>query len=216
VIVSYSRNFIFLRTKKTASTTVETILAAGCGPEDIVVTRSEGKDRDKDEVRELREREGGRKRRGEFYIHMPAKEMRAMLDPAFWDGALKITVERHPYEKAVSQAFYRLNKKTRNRQGQDFESFLDRIVRSGDYAGFPIWSIDGKVVADEFIRQENLKADLDRIGARLGIEIPAELPMMKSRTRTDRRPASEILSAEQKDIVYEHCKNDFEVLGYQR
>jgi hypothetical protein len=222
VIVSYSRNFIFFRTKKTAGTTVETVLAAGCGPEDIIVTRSEGKEGnqpgpstepepDKDGKKSRR-----RKQRGEFYIHMPASEVREKVDAEVWNAALKITVERHPYEKAVSQTFYRLNKRKRNREEQDFEEFLDRVVRSGSYAGFPIWSIDGKSVVDEFIRQENLKADLDRIGARLGIEIPEILPMMKSRTRTDRRPAAEILSAEQKQIVYEHCKEEFEILGYQR
>lgn len=227
MIVSYSRNFIFLRTKKTASTTVETVLATGCGPKDIIVSRSAGK-----EERLARSMNGGesdgeqegesgkdrrhRKRRGEFYMHMPASEASAMIDPEFWKSALKLTVERHPYEKAVSQAFYRLNKKKRNRDAQDFDAFLDQVVRSGSYAGFPIWSIDGKVAVDEFIRQENLKADLDRVGAKLGIEIPEILPMMKSRTRTDRRPASEILSEEQKQIVYETCKDEFEILGYAR
>ncbi|HVV65241.1 MAG TPA: hypothetical protein VHC42_07215 [Rhizomicrobium sp.] len=216
MIVSYSRNFIFLRTKKTAGTTAETVLAGGCGPEDIVVSRSEAKERDKRGDDDGAKTSADRPDRGGFYIHIPAKEVRALVDPAFWDKALKITVERHPYEKAVSQTFYRLNKRKRNRHEESFEQFLDRVVRSGDYAGFPIWSIDGKPVVDEFIRQETLRADLDRVGGRLGIAIPDELPMMKSRTRTDRRPASEILSAEQKQIVYEHCKEEFEILGYAR
>jgi hypothetical protein len=216
VIVSYSRNFIFFRTKKTAGTTVETVLAGGCGPEDIVVSRSEAKERAARGEDEDGETADSVAKRGGFYIHIPAKEIRAQVDPAFWDRALKITVERHPYEKAVSQTFYRLNKRNRNRRQESFEQFLDRVVRSGDYAGFPIWSIDGKPVVDEFIRQETLKTDLERVGGRLGIAIPDQLPMMKSRTRTDHRPASEILSEEQKQIVFEHCKEEFEILGYAR
>ena len=46
--------------------------------------------------------------------------------------------------------------------------------------------------------------------------MPAELPVMKAKTRVDRRPAREILTREQKDRVYENCREEFEILGYER
>jgi hypothetical protein len=36
MIVSYLHKFIFIRTKKTAGTTVEMTLAPACGPDDII------------------------------------------------------------------------------------------------------------------------------------------------------------------------------------
>jgi hypothetical protein len=202
MIVSYSKNFIFIKTKKTAGTTVEAVLGAACGPGDVVTLTTT--------------LAGDVNRSNEsFYKHMTAEEAYPLIDPNFWAGAYKITVERHPYEKAVSQAFYKYPKDKR-RGGGDFSEYMDWIVRDADYPGFPRWTLGGKVAVDDFIRQENLKADLDRVGARIGIAIPGELPHMKSRTRTDKRPAQEILNDAQKAIVYERCAQEFEILGWER
>jgi hypothetical protein len=217
MIVSYSRNFIFIRTKKTAGTTVEVVLGAACVPGDIVtLTAREVLTSGIDHVlvpeteRGLRE-VGGR----QFYKHMTAEEAYPLIDRDFWNAAYKITVERHPYEKAVSQAFYKYPK-DKKRRAADFGEYVDWVVREGDYPGFPRWSIGGNVAVDDFIHQENLGPDLDRVGARLGIPIPAELPQMKARTRTDHRPAREILTDAQKMIVYERCAKEFEILGWER
>jgi hypothetical protein len=221
MIVSYSRNFIFIKTRKTAGSTVEAVLAGGCGPEDIIA-KTDGDTYPGANIPiagragagEGKPNKKGRKKRGDFYNHMTAAEMRPKLDPAFWDKAFKVTVERHPYEKAVSQAFFRLNKS--NRRNEAFPEFLDRVVQTGKYAGFPMWSIDGKVAVDEFIRQETLEADLRRIAAKLGVPVPDELPVMKARTRSDLRPAREILSDAQKQFIYDTCREEFEILRYER
>jgi hypothetical protein len=226
MIVSYSRNFIFVKTKKTAGSTVEAVLAAACAEGDIITQedgyKHPGSEHGLDEDALHRQRQeaklarGGERRAnrsfaGDFYSHMSAAEARGQLDPAFWDRAFKLTAERHPYEKAVSQAFYRAF-----RDGSLYvDRHLDRVLRKGTYAGHPFWTIDGKVAVDAFLRQENLKADLDQVGARLGIAIPQTLPQLKARTRADRRPAREILNAAQKRLVQETCRVEFEILGYE-
>jgi hypothetical protein len=229
MIVSYSRNFIFIKTKKTAGSTVEAVLATGCTPGDNVTAPSNkfiGMDivnlnaslaaNDQSDEEDENEKENRRRlrRSGGVYNHMTAAEARAIIDAAFWNDALKITVERHPYEKAVSQAFFRMGKA--RRKGMEFPEHLNHVVRYGDYVGFPRWTIEGKVAVDEFIRQENLQADLKRIGERLGMPMPAELPRFKSKKRLDRRPAHQILSDEQKEIVFTRCREEFEILGYER
>jgi hypothetical protein len=225
MIVSYSRNFIFIKTKKTAGSTVEAILATACVGTDIVTYPSDifigtdpatlgtapGRDRPEDRGRE--DKRSG-KNPDDFFNHMSARQAHARVDRHFWDSALKLTVERHPYEKAVSFAYFTARRKCKT--AADFPAHLDRVVRGGDFDGFKRWSIDGKVAVDEFVRQESLQEDLGRMGMRLGIAIPAELPRLKSRTRTDPRPAREILSREQKDIVFARCRREFEILGYDR
>jgi hypothetical protein len=224
MIVSYSRGFIFVKTKKTAGSTVEAVLAAGLSEGDIVTQEDgyghTGSGDGWDETALQRRRHeaklarGGERRRehdGGFYSHMTAEEARGLIAPAFWAKAFKLTAERHPYEKAVSQAFYRAF-----RDGSPgIDRHLDRVLRKGSYAGHPFWTIDGKVAVDAFVRQETLKADLDRVGERLGIAIPDTLPTLKARTRAERRPAREILSAEQKRLVQETCRVEFEILGYE-
>jgi hypothetical protein len=225
MIISYSRNFIFIKTKKTAGTTVEAVLATGCGPDDIIpkvygdtypgsgLIIPARQNIEADEEASSDEDEDGPDRDG-FNPHMTAKELKDFVGRKFWKSAFKVTVERHPYEKAVSQAYYRMNKK--NKRDEPFDAFLDRTVHKGDYCGFPLWSIRDRVAVDDFIRQETLVSDLKRVMAKLGIPMPNEIPEMKSRTRDDRRPAHEILSDAQKEVVYEHCKREFEILGYER
>lgn len=236
MIASYLHNFIFLKPRKVGGTTVEAVLAPSCGPEDVVTPlgRSDEKLRSGDGpplCRNFAEPEleivwrdafaSGdfsalenikRKRQSLlFNAHMTALEVRRALDQKFWKSACKLSITRHPYEKAVSFAFFNYTPgKLR------FEEFLDQAVRRGNYVGAEHYAIKGKIVLDEVIRLESLHADLKRVGAGLGIPVPDTLPRFKSQSRTDRRPASEILTLEQKAIVAEFCAWEFEQFGYER
>jgi hypothetical protein len=237
MIVSFLHKYIFIKTKKTAGTTIEWVLAQSCGPEDIstavaparrrrnkstapaladlaewegaTAVRGLAQIRDKQQKQHLKAK---LRANGDFHNHITAKQLRDLLPDEFWRSAFKFTAERHPYEKAVSLAYFQFNQE--DRHIDSFDRLLDEVVRNGGYSGFNRWSIDGEPAVDDFIRQENLKADLARIGERLGIAIPGELPQLKGSARKDRRPAREILTQEQKRIVYEHCRREFEILGY--
>jgi hypothetical protein len=235
MIASFLHKFIFIKTKKTGGTTVEVTLGAFCGPVDIItplgprdeLLRGNGDqlvcrnfasdaavelelkraviDDDKNAYAKAR-------RKCEFYAHMPAGEIKARLNADFWQSAHKITVERHPYEKAISGAFFYY----RPRQDPPFPEFLETFVRSGRYATYRFYTIDGAPVVDEFLRQETLLEDLKRVGEKLGLKIPEQLQQTKTSSRKDKRPAREILSETQKEFVYEFCKPEFDLLGYER
>jgi hypothetical protein len=151
-----------------------------------------------------------------------AAEIKKIVPPEFWDRAFKFASERHPYEKAVSLVYFRLGKqrekreKTRRSSRKRFPTILDRIVADGEYRGFEYYSIGGLPVVDEFIRHESLDADLRRVAARLGIAVPDELPRTKSGFRLKQKPARDILSDEQKCTVFEKCREEFELFGYER
>ena len=236
MIASYLHNFIFIKTRKTAGTAAEIALSEVCGPNDIVtplgpvdeLSRGKGKALCRNftsnpaiENALIRALVSGnqseflkarRKCEREFYAHMPASEIKERLPAAFWDRACKITAERHPYEKAVSRAYnyYRAHKHP------PFPQYFEEFIRGGTYATYPLYTIDGVPVVDEFLRQETLYEDLRRVGAKLGFEVPKELARPKTDVRKDKRPAREILSDEQKGIVYEFCRPEFELLGYER
>lgn len=214
MIVSFSRNYIFIRTKKTASSTIETVLKNSLAPGDVTVgqTASQSKvnGNNKFEMSDA-----------DIYAHMKAEDIRAGVSPEFWNGAFKFTSERHPYEKAVSLAFYRYGKRERiaTKKGkilsEDFAIVLDETVRTRLYRSFNFYAIDGQVAVDDFVRHETLEADLERVGKRLGIEIPRPLPRKKTSYKLDERPAKEILSDEQKQIIRDTCREEFDFLGYK-
>jgi len=237
MIASYARNFIFIKTKKTAGTTIELTLApAASGPDDIVtplgtreeLLRGQGHPlcRNFSKQPELEEKfrqtmiEKNRKLRQrlikeidfEFFNHMTAADVKERLAPEFWDKALKITAERHPYERVVSLAYFQYDP---DEMKQSFEQHLDSLIRRQRYSSFRYYAIDDRVVADEFIRQETLHDDLRRIGAKLGFAIPDKLPQSKTKQRKDRRPAREILTDEQKETIYKACSREFALHGYE-
>jgi len=216
MILSLQHNYIYIRTKKTGSTTIEDVLSKALGRDDIVVGR---------QFRVLKPllKPGANipeRREGALApTHVAIDQIAPLLRRDFWDGAFKFTSERHPYEKAVSLAYMGWSKggdRRRKRANGDFGEYLDVVVQKGKYAGFPLYSIGGQSVVDDFIRLETLATDLQRIGKRLGIPIPVDLPRERSDSRADRRPAREILSDQQKEVVWNYCRREFEILGYEK
>jgi hypothetical protein len=232
MLASYLHNFIFIKTKKTGGTTAEVTLGASCGPADIVtplgpkdeLLRGNGKPICRNFSSDSTIEQGLRdaiirgdnkaylmaRKRCEFFSHMTATEIKAKVAPEFWEGAYRMTVERHPYEKAVSAAYF----KYRPRIDKPFSDYLEDFLHEGSYSTYRFYTIDNKPVVHEFLRQETLYDDLTRAGAKLGIPIPEKLARMKTSSRRDIRPAREILTDSQKQIVQSFCKNEFDLLGY--
>jgi hypothetical protein len=214
MIISLKYNYIYIRTRKTGSTTIESTLRDHLGPDDIVLRENLRclKPIMKPDMR-VPKWDGG------LIIHAPVEKIRYLIRDDIWDGLYKFTSERHPYEKAVSFAHYRvrqIKEKGRDKDIDDFPAFLDKIVRAGKYSSFKYYSIDGKSVVDDFIKLESLDEDVRRIGNKLGIPLPDEMPKRRKSPRGDDRPARDVLTQEQRDIVYEHCRHEFDVLGYER
>lgn len=133
MILSRERKFLFIKTKKTAGTSVEIALSSNCvvsdvitpiSPADEVVRESQGavlpqnfstSGRLEDKYRKSIRRGDvsriasscNRVRRKETYWNdMSADQIRRTLLEEVWDRLFKFTIDRHPYEKAVSQAYF--------------------------------------------------------------------------------------------------------------
>lgn len=235
MIVSFTDGFVFVKTRKTAGTSVEIVLSAWCGEGDICSPVAPP-----DEL--LRRDYGGRPRgfakdpadeaalllaiesvdpaavaaamasgRYRFRNHFPASRIRAALPPDFWRRAFKFAVERHPYDKAVSFARYKHDPAT----GEDFAAFLDAQIDAGRYRNFDLYSEDGKLLVDEVIPYDRLWERLGELAAGWGRSLPQPLPRAKQRPGGDPRPASEILSTAQKRRVREICAEEFDLLGFE-
>jgi hypothetical protein len=106
VIVSHRHRFIFLRTRKTASTSTELVLAANCGPDDVITGFC-----DRDEA--LRPLVGARPPQNlahpcgfVFYNHAPAEQVRAAVGDC-WSSYFTFCFERNPWDKVISLYYHR-------------------------------------------------------------------------------------------------------------
>jgi hypothetical protein len=211
MIASFSNDFIFLKTQKTGGTSVGLVLSTWCTSIDILSPLYPP-----DEL--LRTKMGAPLSTSSYngvriHSHMSGREIRSTF-PELWDKAYKISVERHPYEKAVSRAFWEIGLVGGDPK-RDFADALNRSVEDNRLSNRDIYCIDGKVIADQIIDQRNIDAELKQLATRFGKKIPVAVPRAKSQFRVDHRPAREILNNNQKQRIVECCSFEFEHFGFE-
>jgi len=240
VIASFASNFLFVKTRKTAGTTVELVLSGWCGADDILtpliwedeltrrglgfsphgfcIDQAEeaailAAHRLADGAEAVRlystaARSGGLR----FWNHMPASAIRSRL-PDFWDRAFKFTVERHPYEKAVSLAYFLL-RDVPEYTIDDVRRLLELIVPRGQYRNDPLYRIDGELAVDRVIDYGDLWPALGELALRFGRTLPDPLPRAKVGYRRFDEPAAMLLTADQKREIRGICAWEFAAFGY--
>lgn len=243
MIASFSRGFVFIKTRKTAGTSIEIALSRFCDAGDIITPISptdesvrhqqggrppqnycdnraaEDRFRETIESGDLAEiKKAGRiaRQSRQFRNHMPASAVAEKLPDRFWRDAFKFTMDRHPYEKAISLAHFGYEKFGKNRTGQNFDAFLDRVVKRGKYRNFDLYSEDGIPIVDTILKYEEIPDCFLPIRERTGIDISSILPKTKHRFRKDRRPAKDVLSGLQKKMIQSICRQEFELSNYER
>ena len=92
-----------------------------CEGDDIVDDGGVGEQRYRDMIEARKLKLLRAKRRGRFYNHMPAVDIRAALGQDVWNEYFKFSIERHPYEKVVSHIFFH----ARDRKDWDFDRELE-------------------------------------------------------------------------------------------
>lgn len=198
MILSHRHRFIFIKTTKTAGTSLETYLSRWCGDDDVVTPFGVP--------------EPGHQPRNHagFYNHMSAAEIQARIAPAVWSDYFKFCFERNPWDKVVSMYFFH-----RKRFGPP-ELTFDEFLKSGAIpVDNPKYRIQGQVVVDHIGRYEALADDLAAICRRLALPPPEELPRAKGQYRDDQRRYVEFYDEAQRDFVAGKYAWEIAYFGYR-
>jgi hypothetical protein len=228
VILSHKYKFIFIKTAKTAGTSIEVFLSKQCGPMDVVTPIGppvEGHQprnyrgfinpipeliaEPRRLVPALRHAFTSREK---FYNHMPASEVKNRVPAKVWNSYFKFCVERNPWEKVLSHYHMRLA-----RQGGSLS--LDAYLAAGRFPVNYFRYTDPageRIIVDRVLRYENLMNDLAEVFAELNIPFEGSLGIRaKSEYRTDRRPYREVFNEEQRAIVERAFAREIELHGYR-
>lgn len=200
MIISHKYKFIFIKTYKTAGTSLEAYLSEHCGEDDVVTPIYPP-------LPTHRPRNVGY-----FYNHMPATDVRSEVGDVIWRSYYKFCVERNPWDKVLS--FYWMER-SRNGNVLDFDEFLTR-----DLIGFnwPLYSDSNQIepIVDEVLRYEKLNRALAAVFEKLGVPWVGELKhRAKSEYRADRRHYREVLTASQVDVISRRFQKEIDWHRYE-
>jgi hypothetical protein len=205
MIVSHEHRFIFIKTHKTAGTSVEVALS-GLAGDDAIVTpvhppepghqARNWQGRRRDTLTWVRNHPRGVRRSAELvarwrlngtdhtwtrdhHNHMPAWLVRAKVGKRVWDSYFKFCFERNPWDKVVSLYWWRTRDLGDARP--PFEEWLRGIEGVSDW---PLYTLDGELAVDAVGRFEHLDEDLASLLASHGVPVDGlAVPRAKSGLR---------------------------------
>ena len=190
MIISHKHKFIFIKTKKTAGTSLEIALSKYCGPDDIITPISE-----EDEILRSQLQYRGPQNYNlddfSYYSHISAKQIKEHIDEDIWNSYYKFCFERNIYEKIISFYYWEYKDEPRPSMMEFLASgSVDRLF-IGSQANY---KIDGEVVVDDIYQFEKLEASFSEILHKLSIDDTVTLPQAKTKYRKDKSSYQDILS----------------------
>lgn len=209
MIVSHEHRFIFVKTRKTAGTSVEIALSRHCGPDDIIAAISP-------EDEELRRQLGGRGPQHhvvdgrEIHSHARAERIRALVGRDVWRRYFRFSIERNPWDAVVSSYHYHYREDPD--RAPSFSEFVDQVLPTTRWNS-PLYRIGGTIAVTEVCRYEHLDEDLERVRRRVGLP-PLELPRAKGGLR-DGRPYRDYYTASEIEQVRTLFAATIEAFGYE-
>lgn len=201
MIISHKYKFIFIKTRKTAGTSLEVFLSGHCDKNDVLTP-----------IDPPIEGHNARNYKG-FYNHISAVEVRKIIDKNTWDNYFKFCVERNPWDKVLSYFFMH---KARFDEKITLDEYINSEYICSDYHLYADYKDGSKIIIDTILRYEHLSEDLSDIFNKLNIPFDGSLGInAKSEYRQDRRHYSEVLNNQQTDLIRKKFQREIELLGYK-
>lgn len=227
VIISHKHKFIFIKTIKTAGTSIEYYLSQFCGEDDVLTPLYPKIEPHKAQHNkglwnpfpELSEVPTNEKtailwdliKAKKFRNHSSAMNVKHRIPARIWNSYYKFCVDRNPWDKSLSQYHMR-----RKRQGGTMT--FDQYLEYGKLCHNAPKYIDhsGNLMVDRVLKFESLEQDLGEVFKELSIPFKDGLNVKaKGGYRADRRPYQEVYTAEQKDHIAQAFSREIAMHGYE-
>jgi hypothetical protein len=230
MILSHAHKFIYVKTYKTGSTSIEAALSAICGPDDVITEASE-------QLRGVRQKPAQNFRidhpakpgrslwktlllRPErhyhpsvgYYEHMPAWRIRTYAGEAVWREYFKFSFERNPWDRQVSWYHY----KTKSRPADARPTFDDfnRDRRRAFVENWSLYTQEDQVTLDFVGRYESLDDDFGEVLAKLGLSGRVTLPR-ENVSRSRKGSYRDVYSESSRALIADWYAPEIAHFGYE-
>jgi len=200
MVISHKYKFIFIKTRKTAGTSIEVFLSQKCADSDIFTP-----------IFPHVEPHIARNY-GNFRNHFKGSKIREEIDPKIWKNYFKWCVERNPWDKSLSH-YHMLNSRRNNKLS--FEQYLSNGDFCKDLGMYTEPENKNKILVDKIVYYENLIEELTQLFEIIGIPFEGTLGVnAKSEYRSDRRPYQEVYTEAQAKIIEQAFSHEIKLHGY--
>jgi len=215
MIISHKYRFIFLRTEKTASTSLTSALRETLGDDALHAGLKRPTWAKYSPIHH-----GALKRNLPdlfgLHPHATARQVRRVLGAEIFDSYFKFAVERNPWERQVSLYFHREWKK--GNANPDFDRDMrSRFYRNTEYVRLNNWSIyamGDHIVADRVLHYERLEDELAELSDMLEFPAPLKLPKLRDYTG-ERDHYATFYSDESRRLVARWYAREIAAFGYR-
>tara|TARA_R110000824_G_scaffold144739_3_gene312786 strand:+ start:799 stop:2319 length:1521 start_codon:yes stop_codon:yes gene_type:complete len=211
MIISYKHKFIFMKTRKTAGSSIQKALVEFCGPDDIITPDVESLDTARNIDKFFTD-----------HPHPPIRDVRQFVGDDVWNSFFKFAFVRNPWSLVVSR--YHWNKRGKECSVDDFKVFLKKYCSDEAHWGPAHFyvndlqqnytCINGNLELNYVGKIETLVDDFKVICDTLNIP-----NVNLSRSKSSYKPKnfnhySEYYDEELMQLVYRYFFDDIEKFGY--
>lgn len=224
MIISHTHRYIFIKSLKTAGTSVEAALSQYCRGQDIVTELGDyrfNRDANGNWIHHTMNADG-------FEQHDDALTIKNKVPESIWNNYLKFSITRNPWDRTVSLFFWERKRKPdsaakpgllqRLGLGPDEHTrlrteFREFVLASQWENNDRFYFMDGRLCVDYVIRYESLAQDFENLCQRLGLPT-IELPRLKADIRKDRQPYTALYDKDTQAAVADRHRLDIQYFGY--
>jgi hypothetical protein len=225
MIISHEHKFIFIKSEKTAGTSIEAALSNCCNDDDIVTSLGDfafNRNKNGQWIHHAMNA-------GDYQQHDWALTIKDKVGPEIWNDYYKFSIIRNPWDRAVSNFHWEKRQDTAliprkrfyHHLGVPFDELANLKKQFSEYIKSDKWDnndsfylIDGELCVDFLIRYENLLEDFNKVCKKIDVQTNS-LPHLKSGIRKKGSHYSEYFDEESKAIVEKRHRNDIRLFGYK-
>ncbi len=215
MIVSHKYRFIFLRTEKTAGSSLRMALQSLLDENDLQASMRRPRWAKFSPIHH-----GALKRDFPQWFglhpHATASQVRDVVGRKIFDSYYKFAVERNPWDRQVSLYAHRQWKKGKpaDHFDRDMRSLIYRNTEYVRLNNWSIYAIGREIIADRILRYERLAEEIDELVTTLGLPGPLDMPRLRS-YMAGRPHYSTYYSGFTRDLIATWYAKEIEALGYK-
>ncbi|MGK0364729.1 MAG: hypothetical protein ACI85O_001787 [Saprospiraceae bacterium] len=216
LLVSHIKKFIFIKTAKTAGTSVESYFEQYC-VEPGKWTQAHERNQQVTDYGMVGGRGSGRFE--VLHAHLSAEKIKLLLPEFQWNEYFKFSVIRNPYDRLVSRFFFNIKRDTPElidfNKRDDVINAFRLFVTQHLYKIENHLLIDGVLAPDYLIRYESLNKDIAEVCRKIGVEFdPSRIPVFKSGIRENTFSMDDLYDVKTKEYVEKNYLAELERFNY--